>query len=596
MHPSLRLSALEVLPFTTRRIALSAARGNVKDVYNVHRRIKVESCDAASVFIPVFYACLDVARIPSGELLEVPSTFMEGAVPCADISLQSLYSMVLSFKDLDPIHPDAVPELWPRLWAWVQFIDTYREQFPEDGAAGSEFINLVLVFTSFYKPHLAATPGLRRVMARAWAPILRCANPVRVVLGMEALTTTLFSVLKLRNRSDTEEIVEGAGGSLANLADLVVGYLDRITFDRGTQQLPVNYQQHRFDGTIFDFINDVDHVMAQGTSPSDGNTLAPFASALLSCGVVTSLTELLKTFFPAAATQFQDFPPLLHRSLVALNQILFTAPTGRKAMMDALHAGLLQVIVLCGTRSDFVPPLKSLVENVLQSTLVHYYEVLHLETHIPAAVALIQRKSFQDSSVSEAWNRFLVLASERVAILHTVDNESRLKACDNAKCDKIDISTHFQRCSGCLSFYYCSPECQRLDWHDGDHRSHCSRYHPQRLSEMQGLKARERAFLRALMAHDYDEAKQKHRYQGGTEPFFTLFDYRLGRVQIEMQPMDSPLAKRLENNSGWCNDVLRAARSGGRLELQVLVLPDNNGTRVFVVPCARKNSSDTNVV
>ncbi|KAJ7604941.1 hypothetical protein DFH06DRAFT_1487374 [Mycena polygramma] len=582
MHPSLRLSVLEVLPFTIRRIAISAAGGNLKDVQNIHRRIKVDSYDAASVFIPVFHACLDVARIPGEELLDVPSTFTEGAVPCAEISLRGLYSMVINFGD--PIHRDAIPDLWPRLWAWVQFADTYRERFPDEGAAGSEFINLVSAFTNFYKPQLATTAGLRRVIVGAWGPILRCGHPLRTAFGIEVLTTTLFSVLKLRNRADVDEMIQGAGGSLTNLADLVVEYLARITYDGGTPQLPDN-REHRLDGTIFDFINDVDRVMAQGTG--DRTTLGPFTSALLSRAVVPALTEMLKTLLPTATTQL---PPLLHRSLVALNQLLLGAP-GRKATMDALHAGLLQVIILSGTSSEFDPPVKSLVENILQSTLLNYYELLFLENHLPAAAALtLQTKPFQNSAVRDSWNQFAALASERIAILRTVDKESRPKACDNAQCHRIDISAHFQRCSGCLSFYYCSPECQRLDWHDGDHRSHC-RYHPQRLSEMQGLKARERSFLRAVMTHDYDEAKQTQRFQPDT-PFFTLFDYRRGPVRIEMQSMDSPLAKSLEKNSGWRNDVLRAARSSGRMELQVLVLP-GHGRCIFVVPCARRNSLKT---
>ncbi|KAJ6501214.1 hypothetical protein C8R47DRAFT_260029 [Mycena vitilis] len=496
--------------------------------------------------------------------------------------------MVISFGDA--IHRDAIPEVWSRLWTWVQFVDTYRERFPGEEAVGGEFINLVSAFANFYKPHLTTTPGLRRIIVRAWGPILRCSHPLRVAFGIGTLTTGLFSVLKLRNRADVEELVEGAGGSPASLADLVVGYLDRITFDGDAPQVPGN-RDTRLDGTIFDFINDVDRVMAHGTG--GGYPFQPFTSALLSCGVVPSLTKLLKTLLPSTPTQFQDFSPLLHRSLGALDQILTAAPE-RKTVMDALRAGLLQVIILGGTRSEFVPLVKSLLEDALQSSLLHYNEVLYLETHLPSATALIQqRKPFQTSAVLDSWNQFAALASERIAILHNFgNNNSRLKACDNARCDKINTSTRFQRCSGCLSFYYCSPECQRLDWHDGDHRSHC-RYHPHRLSEMQEMKARERSFLRAVMAYDYDAAKQTQRfYPDSDTSFFTLFDYRRGPVQIKLQSMDSPLAKSLEHNSGWRNDVVRAARSGGRMELHVVALP-GSGMPIFVVPCARKNSLKT---
>ncbi|KAJ7622576.1 hypothetical protein DFH06DRAFT_1482062 [Mycena polygramma] len=592
MHPSLQLSALDVLPFTSRRMALSAARGTLKDVKAVYARTQAQGNDKISPFLPVFHACLDESRIPAEELLDIPSTFTEGAVCCAEISLESLNSMVLSFGP--PIHPDAIPDLWPRLWAWVQFIDTFREQFPGDGAAGSGFINLVSSFTNWYKPHLVNTPGLRRVIVGAWAPVQGCENPLRVAVGTDALTTVLFSELKPRNRADVEEVVMGAGGSLADVAELVIGYLDRIALDGGTRQLK---RERRLEGTIFDFINDVDRIMAQVAR--DRSVLGPFMSALLSCGVVPSLTTMLKNLLPLT-TRFQELFILFQRSLVSLTQILRAAP-GRQAMLDALNTGLLQVIVLSGTHNEFDPTVKSLIEDVLQSTLLNYYELTSLDYHLPVATALIQTETFQTSALLDSWNRFLALASERIVLLLNRDDESRLRACDNTRCRKVEPKAQFQRCSGCLSFYYCSPECQRADWRDGNHRSHCSRYHPQRLSEMQGLKVRQRSFLRALMTYDYNEAMHKHRQQvllspqNDSQPFFTLFDYRPGRVQIEVQPMDSPLAERLGQHSGWGNDALRAARSGGRMELCVLALPGHSGTQFFVVPCAQRGSPPSNV-
>ncbi|KAJ6514471.1 hypothetical protein C8R47DRAFT_1190550 [Mycena vitilis] len=206
------------MPLNTRLAAATISpKGDVKAIY---AHTQAAGNDQIYPFLPVFYACLDVSRIPAEELIDAPSTFTEGSVCCAEMSLQNVYSMVLSFGP--PIHPDAIPDLWPRLWAWVQFIDTFREQFPGDGAAGSGFINLVSSFTNWYK-HIWS---ILQVYARS----TECENPLRVAIGTEALTTILFSELKPRYCADVEEVVIGAGGSLADVAELVIRYCDRITF------------------------------------------------------------------------------------------------------------------------------------------------------------------------------------------------------------------------------------------------------------------------------------------------------------------------------------------------------------------------------
>jgi hypothetical protein len=305
------------------------------------------------------------------------------------------------------------------------------------------------------------------------------------------LTTVLFSELKVKTRRDVDEVIEGAGGSLSDLADLVVSYIDQITSDGGT---PVLKQESRLLGTIFDFVDDVDRVIAGGTPEKD--TLGPF-SAILSRNAVRSVTAMLNVLI-RTESRFHDLYPLLRRSLVFLMQIFLGAPD-RGAITNALHAGLLQVVILSGARDTFNQILKPLIDDVLPSSLMRYYEVLFIADELRHLKALANTNAFQSCAVIGPWNQFICLAEERIQILRAVHAEEyHLKACDNAKvrrfvypvdphlppgqCCKIGDSTLFQRCSGCLGFYYCSVECQKLDWREGDHRTYCRTQHSQRLS------------------------------------------------------------------------------------------------------------------
>lgn len=383
-----------------------------------------EASERLIEFLPVFYSNLDAARIPREALLDIPSTFTEGAVMCAFISLRCLYSMSLRFGLGIP--PATFPDLWPRLWTWVQFFDIYREQYPEDSVAGSGFIVFASPFTRSHKPTLASTPGFRRMLTRIWGPLQVCGNPLRVAIGLDRLTTVLFSELKVKTRRDVDEVIEGAGGSLSDLADLVVSYIDQITSDGGT---PVLKQESRLLGTIFDFVDDVDRVIAGGTPEKD--TLGPF-SAILSRNAVRSVTAMLNVLI-RTESRFHDLYPLLRRSLVFLMQIFLGAPD-RGAMTNALHAGLLQVVILSGARDTFNQILKPLIDDVLPSSLMRYYEILFISDELRHLKALANTNAFQSCAVIGPWNQFISLAEERIQILRAVHAEEyHLKACDNAK-------------------------------------------------------------------------------------------------------------------------------------------------------------------
>lgn len=78
--------------------------------------------------------------------------------------------------------------------------------------------------------------------------------------------------------------------------------------------------------------------------------------------------------------------------------------------------------------------------------------------------------------------------------------------------------------------------------------------------------------------------------------YFTLFDYRLGRAKITVQAVaGSPVSDYFDASSArheWRNDVARASRSGGCLELDVVAVAEGARTRYLVVPL-RSNDAHT---
>lgn len=121
---------------------------------------------------------------------------------------------------------------------------------------------------------------------------------------------------------------------------------------------------------------------------------------------------------------------------------------------------------------------------------------------------------------------------------------------------------------------------------------------------------RERLYLRAVITHHYDAAKQDHIYPEqalASRPgsfwrappvFFTLFDYSTGRVDIKVLSLDGALAQTLSKRADWRNNVFRAARSRKRMEMHVVAIPVEGYRylRYFIVPFRTATGRVQNVV
>ncbi|KAF8135230.1 hypothetical protein K438DRAFT_1787031 [Mycena galopus ATCC 62051] len=523
--------------------------------------ISDEHCEKLSDFLPAFYANLDPTRIPDENLVDIPSTFRGGAVACAQISLSAIYTMVGRFGW--GVNPDNFPELWPRIWTWVQFMDSYRDQFPVVDDHG--FVNVVAEFGFCHGLIFAAMPGLRRLLVRAWGPLLECDIPLRAVMGFNSLTIALFSGVRAKTREDVEELIDGAGGSLSDLVDLVVGYIDQITADDGVSVLR---EESRLEGTIFDFVDDVNRFTSDPRSTTPASLrLGHFSSVLLARHFARSLTAMLGVLVGTESRAPSSSHPIEKR-------------------LHALSAGLLRVVLVGATWNKLTQSLRGIVQDILPLSFVYYYEVRILADQLQHVDTLQHAEAFQSSEIFEPWNRFIALASDHIALMLRVDGDKkRFKACDNA---------------------------QKRDWGKGEHRTHCGTLRSYRLGANQFLRVRERQYLRALLTHHYDAAKLDRIYpaqalvsrpgsfSAGRAPdgFFTLFAYYRGHPDIQVLPLDGTLARVLGEGKDWRNVIFRVARSRQHMEMHVVALPveGHKSLRYFVIPFRTETARVQNVV
>jgi hypothetical protein len=116
--------------------------------------------------------------------------------------------------------------------------------------------------------------------------------------------------------------------------------------------------------------------------------------------------------------------------------------------------------------------------------------------------------------------------------------------------------------------------------------------------ERQDLTRRERAFIRAVVQHDYEQQMARRicpsqamfMKQFPSWSFFTDFDYVWGRAEINVKPVyESPVPEAYR--AEWVSFASRAKRSGGRMEFHLITLIEGSKPRYWLVPLRTNSSS-----
>ncbi|KAJ7633930.1 hypothetical protein DFH06DRAFT_1479489 [Mycena polygramma] len=618
MHPAVQMKNLGRLPLSIRvsdfggrfigistekkiqRVAIGACGSNrsLKDLENVKDWMDAPNTSEAqrSLLLPVFFANLDPEEIPTSEQLEVFSPHTEDTIARAVSALETIYSINMS---------KAVgADIWPRVWPWYNFINAHWDHLP-----GIELMPALIFHTDFLlfigafhddPPSTAlmlSTLGFRAMLVKVWSLLPDVDEPKRLEMTLNDLCGFIADC-GARDRTNLEEMVEAAGGSLENLASLVTEFVTAV-IRRESPVLPNSIVY--YIGDICSFIADADLFPAMEKQEL-GVPLGPLSTLLPLHKFVEALVDAINSVSKISAAETGD---TLDQCFLLLDRILASS-VGHMWLEEALEQGLLRAIVTCSTLGCAVQInhyLRYLLDHIIPNGLIHYYIVLQAKISLPEVTELASADSFRNCPVFVHWQRLTLLVEERVRRVeqfHSIDYHCS-RACDNVECGWISDKGYFQRCSGCKAFYYCSAECQIADWKDGHHREACSSYGYLTLTELTKPKllVRERDFLRSLVHHDYEQnlpeicLKQVKfmRENPRCTLFVTVFNYTKGSVEIEVQDASDQVALADVGGLEWHDLKARATRSDGLLQLHAVRVYRGTYIRYWVIPL-RTNGLD----
>ncbi|KAJ7624221.1 hypothetical protein DFH06DRAFT_1230018 [Mycena polygramma] len=556
--------------------------------------------------LPIFYVNLDPREVPDQDRYDTenPPADAESRIGRALMSLISLYTLQF------PI--EIGPDIWPRVWPWVQFIYTYRNHLPNiPSQSAGVFCLEFLMFAGTFANHeetfslIRSTPRVWFFVAKAWPRVPKILDPKKREVGFSDLRSFIEGD-KVHEPANFAELIDGAGGTLDHLAYLTTLYLEAMIPVEGST---IHYMYVLFLCAILDFAGCMEPAFRTSSSDGIGGPFGDFGAALTSYNIVQTLTHILHVLEKADPTgpMVSMNEHALRKSLWILGTILVATPGKIKWLSDALEAKLLRTLIVHsgGPHAAKIQRLVPLYLTVIIPPRLVYPGVLAaLDTSLDDVDKLVTASAFKKSRIYDQWTQFSKLAEERIRVLDAYDaRETRsLRACDNLECDKILLKSAFQKCSGCLSLYYCSQPCQAQDWVEGGHRRACKIYGPLSLptdNELE-LTTRERSFLRALIHHEYRKPLSKVGIFCQTVIFMAtrpdegtlvLYDYTQGVAKINVQSLSSSGTKRALGGPEWTDLVSRAEHSRGRMRLDVLVFSGPNGMQYHAVPLRSNNST-----
>ncbi|KAJ7113653.1 hypothetical protein C8R44DRAFT_741235 [Mycena epipterygia] len=175
MHPAVQIQSLQALPLSIRRIATVACGHNrsLEDVERANDLLVELSEPHRKAFLPVFFANLDPADIPTPEQFELFHPHTRDNISRAVLSLDTIFHIRIE-------------------------MGTYAL--------------------------MCATPGFRVVLGKIWTFLPQVSEPNRLEMVLNDLRGFLADC-GATDPKNLAEIVEGAGGTLGDVADLVVNLL-----------------------------------------------------------------------------------------------------------------------------------------------------------------------------------------------------------------------------------------------------------------------------------------------------------------------------------------------------------------------------------
>ncbi|KAK7013836.1 hypothetical protein R3P38DRAFT_3575274 [Favolaschia claudopus] len=569
MHPVMNTKNLDRLPLPRRRVAMTALKAgrSLQELQQVVAAMKSSPSSKKELYLPVFHACLDPANIPTKNEWErlQPESDISTRVACASLALRYLFALLIG--------RDAARELgettWPRVFQWVFFMHEYKNHLPENISLADE--HLYTGNGAALCAVMSATLGFRVLVGRAWVYLsqMKASPAFEPCLHYIAL---FIGGMEYTEEEELAELVEGAGGTVDDLARLSVEFLDALRGNLSWELGPPGLYIH----SLVSFIRG-----SRSSNPPDFSLRDKFIEALRAHGFIPSLVIATDSL-----SSLND-KPVVHISLELLETLMSTSG-GYRLFPAAIHAGgnfPAQRSII-----TWLPPWGSVLEEVKK--LVHTAE-------------------FEEEEIYDRWIDFLWTAEDRVKLVHRMKGRAVLKACDNLDVCVLASQTDIS------SLKFGSAEKSRMDRRADDvHGATPHTIATRIVKELTGrtadivpaaapnpdgdspscpLNYRERVFLRFVLQSDYQSSRTTvctaqitHlRTSDSDQPFFILFNYRY------CTPTPHSLELATDSKSGytknlqgpeWTNILARVRKSHGRMQLHVVNVVDGENDSLWVVP------------
>ncbi|KAJ7062611.1 hypothetical protein C8F01DRAFT_1251421 [Mycena amicta] len=575
MHPSLQFTKLRFLPpqIKLHAKALYAGNGSADDFASLGHFIAQAPDDLAQYTLPVFYALLDPAPI-STEDLDIAAVSPATAALC----FRSL--CVLGNSPKIAFSRGVAKDIWPRIWAWLDFLSTYGAAVPGLDSS-SEPHTLLAGFLLLEK--FAADPDMHRVIRMNPRTLFFCTYAARRIPDQRPqpfrLLVDLFSHDDIMDgRERVSAIVEGADG-YASLAALLC-YTCDVELHAFEESRLLDGALHYYD--CLRVLRNIDPTLSLTKdvalrSQTTPRRLSEFAAALVSRGIIESISDFC---FSLATYKIPGTEHVATAALCVLLRLMSTPP-GHVQAREASR-GLAEALVwlasqlgssssgsIHGARQaqeDLEEVIKCYFTTILPPFLMRFAFLDALDggkehrAHADVVEQLSSTPGLKGWSLyDEVWVPFEELLRDRVAALWWYLSDKRVarRMCDNLNCGKIGEKAEFKKCSGCSTFCYCSAECEREDWKAGGHKNACFSYESLRLhNQSLELTMREKSFLHGLLGWDWSLGEQQIKIAALTakskrsraqlqpvgEDVFTvtLYDYSKGRVSLDFDYPNSP--------------------------------------------------------
>ncbi|KAJ7736255.1 hypothetical protein B0H16DRAFT_1764175 [Mycena metata] len=554
------------LRFRTQQLAVAAAGGD-QAAFRMLRDLGNPLClpGGPIKFLPIYYTGLSGDTIPrllgqlqsnSGEDQTLDfKTAIRYLLFCMD-GIHAVFNVRESYPEA------ASTDLWAAVWPCIHFLDTYRDIFTTIGAM-SDLPKIYRVFLSvlvLLQDHvptatsITMTLGYRALVVRMWAVFLGesritddFARPEEMSQRRAgnfsmfcAYTSAARSMFSITEEEHFQELVDGAGGTKGSLAALIVKHHECVK-NVGCTSDPrwsVAINSLAPPSTI---CNILDKALAD----------SELQEALLYHGIVLPLTAI--TYRLTAPPYSVQQPDFFH---ISLDNLIPHILTDRRygALDQLLRGGLLQMLsavvnepafAKCDSWHDSLKHLKIALLRV-QDSLVYFSTLSQLESQLGG----VTEDFLGNSPLSGPWKGFWSVLQERreVAQKFVTRTTSSQSACDNVS---PSASCSIGERAGIVVLV-------NLYWNYGE----------------------DRAFLRAIVQHDYEKFKRQIitdqiNYLRATPgvracELTVHFNYMSHSTDPPSGISIGTLADLAATVPVWEDYVSRARRSDGRMRIHVV--------------------------